>query len=45
MSPEREAQIREELAFDGRTGQPVTEADIDESIRRIKEAETADEDA
>lgn len=39
LTPEREAELRAELAIDGRTGEPVPEADIDASIRRIRDAE------
>lgn len=42
MSPEREAQLRAEFAFDGRTGQPTPEREIEESLRRIRDAEAAE---
>lgn len=39
MSPEREAHLRERFSIDAKTGLQVRREDIDESIRRIKEAE------
>lgn len=36
-------QLREELAFSGRDGAPVPDADIQESLRRIQEAEEQEE--
>lgn len=43
MTPEREAELRAELAIDGATGEPVSEADIEESLRRIRAGEEADQ--
>lgn len=39
MSPEREAVLRERFSASARTGEVVSQEDVDESIRRVVEAE------